>query len=86
MPKKEAFPIPLKNIDVIRATYTDLDVLQEKRFDEKLECGHESKFVRFSERIHEVHCIESETSQGIHVVQGEDKQKIKQLPDLKICF
>ena len=34
MPKKEAFPIPLKNIDVIRATYTDLDVLQEKRFDE----------------------------------------------------
>ena len=31
VPKEETFPIPLKYIDVTRATYTNLDVLQEKR-------------------------------------------------------
>ena len=30
---KETFPIPLKYIDVTRATHTNLDVLQEKRID-----------------------------------------------------
>ena len=34
MPKEETFPIPLKYIDVTRATHTNLDVLQEKRFDD----------------------------------------------------
>ena len=32
--KEETFPIPLKYIDVTRATYTNLDVLQEKRIDD----------------------------------------------------
>ena len=31
VPKEESFPIPLKYIDVTRATYANLDVLQEKR-------------------------------------------------------
>ena len=31
MPKEETFPIPLKYIDITRSTYTDLDVMQEKR-------------------------------------------------------
>ena len=34
VPKKEAFSIPLKCIDVTRATYTNLDVTQEKRVDD----------------------------------------------------
>ena len=34
VPKEESFPIPLKNIDVIRSTHTDLDVAQEKRIDD----------------------------------------------------
>ena len=34
MPKEETFPIPLKYIDVTRSTYTDLDVMQEKRIDD----------------------------------------------------
>ena len=34
VPKEETFPIPLKDIDVTRSTYTDLDVLQEKRIDD----------------------------------------------------
>ena len=31
VPKEEAFPFPLKHIDVTRSTHTDLDVMQEKR-------------------------------------------------------
>ena len=34
MPKDETFRNPLKYIDVTRATYTNLDVLQEKRIDD----------------------------------------------------
>ena len=34
VPKEESFPIPLKYIDVIRSTHTDLDVAQEKRIDD----------------------------------------------------
>ena len=34
VPKEETFLIPLKYIDVTRSTYTDLDVMQEKRFDD----------------------------------------------------
>ena len=48
-----------------------------------LECGRESKFIRFLERIHEVHSIERETSKGIYRV--ETNQNSKQLPDLRLC-
>ena len=34
MPREEAFTIPLKNIDDTRSTFTDLDVLQEKKIDD----------------------------------------------------
>ena len=34
VPKGEAFPIPLKYIDVTRSTHTILGVLQEKRLDD----------------------------------------------------
>ena len=34
VPMKETFPIPLKYIEVTRSTYTDLDVMQEKRVDD----------------------------------------------------
>ena len=34
VPKEETFPVPLKYMDVTRSTYTDLDVMQEKRFDD----------------------------------------------------
>ena len=34
VPKEESFPIPLKYIDVIRSTHTDLDVTHEKRIDD----------------------------------------------------
>ena len=45
VPREEAFPIPLKYIDVTRTTHTNLDVLQESRTDDFWNvCG--SKFVR----------------------------------------
>ena len=34
VPREESFPIPLKYIDVIRSTHTDLDVAQEKLIDD----------------------------------------------------
>ena len=33
--KEESFPIPLKYIDVMKATHTDLDVAQEKQIEDK---------------------------------------------------
>ena len=71
VPKEETFPIPLKYIDATRATYTNLDVLQEKRPWWLLDRRRESKFVRILERIHEVHSMERKPSQGTHVVRGE---------------
>ena len=34
VPKEETFPVPLKYIDMTRASCTNLDVLQEKRIDD----------------------------------------------------
>ena len=34
VPKEETFPFPLKHIDVTRANYTILDVLQGQRLDD----------------------------------------------------
>ena len=34
VPKEETFPFRLKYVDVTRSTYTDLDVMQEKRIDD----------------------------------------------------
>ena len=31
---EETFPIPLKYMDVVRSTHTDLDVMQEKRIND----------------------------------------------------
>ena len=34
VPKEETLPIPLNYTDATRSTYTDLDVMQEKRVDD----------------------------------------------------
>ena len=52
-----------------RTTHTNLEVLQETRIDDFLECRCGSKFVRFMDRIHEVHIIERKNSQRIFVVR-----------------
>ena len=69
--KKKSVPILLKCIDVTRATQTNLDVVQEKRVDEYWNVDAKSKFIRFLDRIHEVHITEQRTFQGIYVFREE---------------
>ena len=64
VPKEETFLIPLKYIDVTRSTHTDLDVMQETTYWRLLECRFKQTLFRFVERIHEIHSIERNTSQG----------------------
>ena len=65
VPKEESFSIPLKNIDVIRSTHTDLDVAQEKRIDDYWHV------VGFVDWFHEIHIIEQNSSKRKNVVQEE---------------
>ena len=58
VPTEETFPIPLKFFDVTRATHTSLDVLQEKTYQRLLERRYGSNFIRFMDRIQEVHFVE----------------------------
>ena len=71
VPKKETFPIPLKYIDMTRATYTNLDVLQERRIDDYWNVDANRSLSDSWKRIHKVHSIERETSKGRCVVQEE---------------
>ena len=57
--KEETLPITHKSGSHARETYRWL-----------LECGRESKFIRFLERIHEVDFIDRETSKGFCVWSG----------------
>ena len=57
MPKEESFPIPLKYIDVIRLTHSDLDVAQEKRIDDCWNVDGD-KSVRFVDGFHKIYIIE----------------------------
>ena len=44
VPKEEAFPIPLKYIDVIRTTHTSQDVLSEKHIEDHWNVDGEREF------------------------------------------
>ena len=49
-----------------------------------MECGRESEFIRFLERIHEVHSVERKPPEG-YVWSRRDWQKFKEPPDLTMC-
>ena len=49
--RKKTFPIPLKYIDVARSTYTDLNVMQEKRVEDYWNVDSNRSPVRFVEKI-----------------------------------
>ena len=61
MPEEETFPIQLKYMEMIRTTYTNLDVLQANRIDDD---GNK-----------DMDRTLSKTSQGICVVRGETNKK-----------
>ena len=79
VPREESLPFPLKYIDVIRSTHTDLDVAQEKRMDDYLNVDGNRNlsdswtgFTRFSFL----------NSNKIYVVRGEtDKIQTTLRPD-----
>ena len=78
VPKEETFPTPLKYTDVTRATYTNLDVLQEKHKDDYWNAeANRTKFIRFLDRIQKNHLIERETSKMIYVVGSGRLTKIQ---------
>ena len=70
VPKEESFLIPLKYIDVIRSTHTDLDVAQENELI-TIGMSTETEICRLRDRFHEIHIIERNSSKRIYVVPGE---------------
>ena len=70
VPKEETFTIPLKYIDVTRATYTNLDVLQEQRVDYYWNVDVNRSLSDSWKGITKF-TFQTETSNGIHVVREE---------------
>ena len=68
---EETFPIPLKYIDVTGSTYTDLDVMQEKRVDDLWSIDSNTENCQIRGNFHEVYTIDRKTS------QNQEKQKWK---------
>ena len=64
VPREESFPIPLRYIDVTRATSTTLDVMLERCIDE-LEYWRKPRPVRLVDRIQTIHQIGRKTSRWV---------------------
>ena len=71
VPKEETFPITLKYTDVTRSTYTDLDVMQEKRVDDCWNVHSNSSQSDSWNSFTKIRSVERKTSRRIHVVRGE---------------
>ena len=84
VPKEETFPIPLKYIDVTGASYSHLNVLQEKRVDHWSVDANRS--LSDSWKGITKFTLLKEKSPKVYMWSGwETNKKIKQLPDLSIC-
>ena len=70
VPREESFPIPLKYIDVIRSTHTDLDVAQEKRIDDHWNVDGNRNRSDSWDWFHKNHIIER-NSERTNVVREE---------------
>ena len=84
VPKEETFTIPLKYIDVTRATYTNLDVLQEQSVDYYWNVDVNRSLSDSWKGITKF-TFSDRNLQRDPCGPGRDKQKFKQLPDLRIC-
>ena len=84
VPKEETFPIPLKYIDVMMSTRTDLDVMQAKKNGWLLECRYETDTWQShgeDSRVHRLYSIERKTFQKNIWGPGGGWQRFKRLPD-----
>ena len=79
MPKEETFPSPLKYIDVTRATYTNLDVLQDKRIDDYWNVDSNRHLSDSWKGFTKFTLLKRETSKGIGEGLKEDLQEIRKL-------
>ena len=59
---KEEFPIPLRDIDVVRRTNTILDVLLESRIDDSCNVEGDRNLAEPWTGFHAVHSIECKTA------------------------
>ena len=64
MPKEETFPIPLKYIDIVIGYLHISGRVARETYRWLLKCGRGSKFIRFLERMHEVHFVASDVVRG----------------------
>ena len=66
VPREETFPIPLRYIDVSRATCTTLDLVLERRMDDCWKFWRllDLMLERRMDRIHTIHHIERKTIHG----------------------
>ena len=71
MPREESCPNPLKYIDVIRSTDTDLDAAEEKRIDDHWNVDGERNLLDSEDGFHKIYIIERKSSSRIYVVRGE---------------
>ena len=74
-PREESFPIPLKYIDVSRTTYTNLDVMQERRIDDYWNVNGPRDLSDPWTGFTQFTLLEEKTSKRIYVVRGETNEK-----------
>ena len=84
VPKEETFTIPLKCIDVTRATHTNLDVLQETRIDDHWNVDANRSLSDSWNGFTKFTLLTEKPPKGF-LCLGGDWQKFKQLPDLRMC-
>ena len=70
VPKEETFPFPLKHIDVTRATYTILDVLQGQRTDDYWSVDVNRSLSDSWKGFTKLTQLKRETSKGMSVFPG----------------
>ena len=83
VPKEEKFTIPLKYIDVTRSTHTDLDVMQEKRIDDRWNVDSKrnlsdswrgfTKFALLKEKPSKGHVVRRETDKSSNDYQARSR-------------
>ena len=79
VPREAPFLIPLKYIDVTRATSTSLDVMLEKNIDDYWNVDGDRENVRYVDKFYKVHFIGWKTTWIIYMDRSETDKKANDL-------
>ena len=85
VPREETFPIPMKYTDVIRTTYTSLDVMLEQQIEDYWNVDGEKRCVRCIDKVHKIRSTTGKATGRIHIVRERDLQGNKKLLVLMMC-